>query len=217
MIQQKANTPAEKQPTMRSIRAAKTKARLLKTAYEMFSEYGYDNVTVEHITTRAGVSKGTFYSHFSAKEAVLADHFRQVDDLYEETYKNLPKDMPVTEKLVQLGVTMCRFCQEECGVDFLKVIYANQLMHSAEDVAVLSRQDRKITPILHEITEEAKRRGEIPDFFDNETFAREVGHLAHGIVYDWCMENGSFDLTEGAERIFRLMGQMATLFTRTFC
>ncbi|MBQ6734501.1 MAG: TetR/AcrR family transcriptional regulator [Lachnospiraceae bacterium] len=206
--------PGERRPTMRSMRAAKTKELLLKTAYEMFSEYGYDSVTVEDITTRAGVSKGTFYSHFSAKEAVLTDHFRQVDNLYEDTYKELPKDMPVLTKLIHLVDIMCRFCEEKCGVEFLKVIYANQLLHTAADVTVLNMPGRKIEPILEEIAIDGKRRGELPDFMEVDVFAREVSHLAHGILYDWCMLNGGFDLREEAKRVFTQIGQMATAYTQ---
>ena len=186
-----------------------TRDALLKSAFTLFSERGYDNVTVEEITKHAGYSKGTFYVHFSAKEAVLAEHFLQVDDLYAEAYARLSPNLSTGEKLLRLVDTMCDFCMEECGVEFLRIIYAHQLLHLQPDVSILHQPDRKIYPILCEIAQTGKTRGEILSNVDNQVFAAEVMHLAHGIVYDWCMENGAFDLKHEAHRVFANMIRMA--------
>ena len=48
---------------------------------ELFGERGYDQTTVEDIATRAGVTKRTFFRHFSDKREVLfrgGDEFRQL-------------------------------------------------------------------------------------------------------------------------------------------
>jgi len=50
-----------------------TKARLQHTALELFTEHGFDNVTVEQIATSAGTSHMTFYRHFPTKESVVLD------------------------------------------------------------------------------------------------------------------------------------------------
>jgi AcrR family transcriptional regulator len=53
-------------------RASTTRRRLLDAALAMFSENGADMSTIEEITERADVGKGTFYRHFANKHAVLA-------------------------------------------------------------------------------------------------------------------------------------------------
>ena len=40
----------EKKPTKRTLQAAETKKKLLKAAFTLFAERGYDNVNVEDIT-----------------------------------------------------------------------------------------------------------------------------------------------------------------------
>lgn len=65
-------------------RAGRTRQRLLNAALEMFSDKGVDPTTIEEITERADVGKGTFYRHFSGKnEVVLALVEDAVDHLVE--------------------------------------------------------------------------------------------------------------------------------------
>jgi len=37
---------------------------LLRIAYRLFMEKGYDNTTIEEIIGEAGIAKGTYYYHF---------------------------------------------------------------------------------------------------------------------------------------------------------
>lgn len=56
------------------------RGRLERAALELFGERGYDRTTVEDIATRAGVTKRTFFRHFTDKREVLfgsGDAFRQ--------------------------------------------------------------------------------------------------------------------------------------------
>ena len=46
----------------------RTKIELLRAAEAVFVERGFEAAKVEHITARAGVSKGAFYLHFQSKE-----------------------------------------------------------------------------------------------------------------------------------------------------
>ena len=52
-------------------RASKTRRRLLRAALREFSDKGMDATSVEEITERADVGKGTFYLHFGNKEGAL--------------------------------------------------------------------------------------------------------------------------------------------------
>lgn len=52
-------------------RAASTAQLLQRTALQMFSERGYDAVTVAAIARAANVSHMTFFRHFPTKEAVV--------------------------------------------------------------------------------------------------------------------------------------------------
>ena len=73
-----------------SPRSAGEKA-ILDAAVELFSEYGYDGVSMRQIAEAAGVSKSNIYHHFASKEALYlgildgsAQHLSEiVEDLAE--------------------------------------------------------------------------------------------------------------------------------------
>jgi AcrR family transcriptional regulator len=48
-----------------------TAQRLFEVAVELFRTRGYNETTVAAITEAAGVAKGTFFTHFASKDAVL--------------------------------------------------------------------------------------------------------------------------------------------------
>lgn len=52
-------------------RTLKTRARLFDAAQEIISEVGYGALRVEEVVRRAGVAKGTFFSHFADKDALM--------------------------------------------------------------------------------------------------------------------------------------------------
>ena len=47
------------------------KQELLKLAYRMFIEKGYENTSIDEIVAKAGIAKGTYYYYFASKEATL--------------------------------------------------------------------------------------------------------------------------------------------------
>lgn len=70
-----ANPQREKSaPLSRSQkRSARTRKKLLDAALSVFSEYGIDASTIDDITERADLGKGTFYSYFSDKLDITAN------------------------------------------------------------------------------------------------------------------------------------------------
>jgi AcrR family transcriptional regulator len=52
-------------------RAGKTRIKLLDAALTVFTEVGVDAASIEKITEKADVGKGTFYRHFSDKQRLL--------------------------------------------------------------------------------------------------------------------------------------------------
>ncbi|MDN3354357.1 TetR/AcrR family transcriptional regulator [Actinomadura sp. DC4] len=60
----------ESAPTLTQ-RGARTRERLIEATREVFEEIGFLDARVSHITARAKVAYGTFYTYFDSKEAVL--------------------------------------------------------------------------------------------------------------------------------------------------
>jgi AcrR family transcriptional regulator len=50
-----------------------TRQSLLEAALALFRDQGYEATTIEQITERADVAKGTFFNYFPSKQALLGD------------------------------------------------------------------------------------------------------------------------------------------------
>lgn len=90
-----------------------TRARITAAALALFTEGGYLESTVEDIISAAGVSRWTFYAHFSNKadllSALVDDNLVRRADRFRELVE-LPVLTPVTATrwLVALGLGMRR-------------------------------------------------------------------------------------------------------------
>ncbi len=61
---------------------ASARERLAQAAFALFDERGYEQVTVEDITERAGLGRTTFFRHYRSKDDVIfPDHDRLLDQI----------------------------------------------------------------------------------------------------------------------------------------
>lgn len=67
-----SGTPAVAMPRApRTARGARTRARLLQAAEDVFARVGYVEASIVKITEEAGVGLGTFYIHFPGKKEIF--------------------------------------------------------------------------------------------------------------------------------------------------
>jgi len=89
-------------------RTRATKRRLLRAAKELFAEKGIDLTTIDDITQRADLAKGTFYYHFSDKNEVIAQLIRQVMEglvhLTEERCRKAVNLTSLLESIIQAHI-----------------------------------------------------------------------------------------------------------------
>lgn len=66
--------------------------RFVSAALHLFSEHGYDETTVAQIADRAGLTRSTFFRHFSDKREVLAAGQETLSALFAEGIMSAPAD-----------------------------------------------------------------------------------------------------------------------------
>ncbi|CAM4102805.1 TetR/AcrR family transcriptional regulator [Kibdelosporangium persicum] len=69
-----------------------TTHRLIVAAVDLFTEQGYDATTVAQIAERAGVTKSTFFRHFSDKREILVAGQETLSRLLTEGIAEAPAD-----------------------------------------------------------------------------------------------------------------------------
>src|SRR5512138_2977841 len=55
---------------------ARTRARIIEAARQLFNRHGFEAVTIEQIMARAQLTRGGFYHHFASKSALYAEAVR---------------------------------------------------------------------------------------------------------------------------------------------
>jgi AcrR family transcriptional regulator len=78
-------------------RKALTRQRLQETAVRLFTERGFDNVTVEEVARAAGVSHMTFFRYFPTKESVVVHD--PYDPLMGEAVSREDPGLPALERV----------------------------------------------------------------------------------------------------------------------
>lgn len=61
-------------------KSARTRARILAAALQLFRERGYDAATMRDIAAAADMSLGAAYYHFASKEALVLAYYRQLHE-----------------------------------------------------------------------------------------------------------------------------------------
>jgi AcrR family transcriptional regulator len=101
------------------------KIQLLRAAETVFGERGLDQAKVEHITDRAGVSKGSFYLHFENKE----DAFRQIVETMLARMASCIEDDLLVERTIPAGAVAARAVLDfwlEKDVEIFEFIWQNR-------------------------------------------------------------------------------------------
>ncbi|USK35949.1 TetR/AcrR family transcriptional regulator [Bacillus sp. F19] len=180
------------EPKRKQRRGEQTREKILKTSLKLFSEKGFNKVTVDEIVKKSGTSKGSFYQHFTAKSDILLVRFTEVDNYYLEVFQSFPKDMDAFEKLFIFIRKLMRFLEEEMGKDLMKVIYSSAL-ESKEHTYFLDA-NRHLFQIIRTLLEEAKEQGAIDTSQSVDDLSTLITQSLMGIIYHWGLHDSDQSL-----------------------
>ena len=134
------------------------KQELLKIAYRMFIEKGYENTSIDEIIAEAGIAKGTYYYYFESKEATLE---AVIDMMIEEEVGKakevLAASLPVPMKLVSV---ICSFRPAQDEQVIAKVLDAN------ENIVMHEKANRRLVEEAVPLLTEVVREGISQEIFD---------------------------------------------------
>jgi TetR/AcrR family transcriptional regulator, regulator of mycofactocin system len=95
-------------------RPPRTSARELELiALRLFTEFGFDNTTIEQITNEAGVSERTFFRYFSSKASVLWSEFDTEVGVIRAALARTPADVPMMEAIRRAVVSANHYRAED--------------------------------------------------------------------------------------------------------
>jgi len=184
-------------------RGKKTQKRILETALKLFTEKGYDKVTVDEICEKSESSKGSFYQHFSSKSTIFLVKFFEVDDHYAQVIEAMPEDIDVYEKIsIFFHEALC-IINDQMGKDLMKVIYSSALV--SNDHTYFLNKDRELTRIFMSFAEEIQRNQPIDSASQVEDLLMMMSQTMMGVIYYWSVSQDDRKLPELAQYVTKTM------------
>ncbi len=183
----------------RERRKEETRQRIITAALELMQEKPFDQLTVEEITERADVAKGTFFHYFPTKEHLL---YAYMEEMAEDIYEFLEQLRPQTaasqwEVLRQVMLFIA-------SRDGMSLALTRSIMVACCQNPELRQQ---MMALVQEATQHAlqgficgQQRGEYRTDVPPEVLAHYAVRLYRLCLLEWMMEKEHAPLTELVER-----------------
>ena len=181
----------DKEPTSRELKAIQTKNRIYESAIKLIEQHGFEHVAIGDICKAAEVSVGLFYYYFPSKNDIIFELYRRADDYFLTEVRKRTSGGSYPEKL--RGYLRCyiEFVDND-GIELIKNLYVPTNTRFIE-------KGRGMQLVLEAIIREGQSCGKIDDLRTPPEWVRFIFTVLRGIVFDWCLYDGSYDLIEYSE------------------
>ena len=140
---------------MKGKKGERRKQELLRIAYQMFIQKGYEETSIDEIIAEAHIAKGTYYYYFPSKEATLEEVINMmISDEVERARAVLAAPIPIPQKLVGV-ITSLRPEQNESNIADTLNQKENIIMHEKISRRIVD----EAVPLLTEVVSEGIRQG----------------------------------------------------------
>ena len=172
--------------TTRKEQAEETRNRIYTAAIELMEEKGFGNFTIEDISKKADVSVGAFYHYFDSKNDILAEIFYRADDYFSTLADTSESKSSIPEQIVNYFDHYAKF-NADCGVETTQQIFNPKIKFFIEE-------GRPMLEILEDLIRKGQEKNEIRGDTDAKELVKYLLVMARGIVFDWSIYDGSYDL-----------------------
>jgi len=183
----------------RERRKEETRQRLFDAALALMQEKPFDQITVEEITERADVAKGTFFSYFPTKEQLLIAYTQEmVDEVYEFLEQLQPENATSQWEVMR---QVMRFIAEIDG----------RSLERTRSMMVACCQSNHLREMMAQMVDEATQRamlgfarGQEQGEFRTDVSAEQLAYYAVRLyricLMEWMMERPDQPLSDLVEQ-----------------
>ena len=178
---------ARKPAADRVSRAQRTKKKIFQSASKLIDKYGYNQVTIADISKKAGVSVGAFYHYYNSKTDIIVEFFKQIDGYYEDIVEKQMTGDP--DKDIETFFYYYAKYHVDQGFEHTSMIIRIQSPFFLDKTRYLPRK-------LVSIIDQAKEKGRASEKFSSELVADYFMTVARGLLFDWVLTQGEYNLPE---------------------
>lgn len=179
--------------TNRQLAAMETREKLLKAGKKLICEKGLAHTAIEEITEAAGVSKGTFYTHFKRKEDIV---FALSKDMFGEILESAKAfDGDFVSKLNYYMIHFSGYIEKsgaKMSQEWVKNVVNPELVENEQDKGKLQYDLSSVYELIMFGVAEGLLKEEVP--------ARQLSEILVDLLYGqmlcWSMSGGAYSLEE---------------------
>ncbi len=192
--------PDELAPEKLDPRVRRTRLLLEQSFFDLIQEKGFQSVTVQDITERAGVNRATFYAHFPDKYALLDHNIRQ--GFLQEIDKRMLNACHLTvDNLRNLIVAVCEFTKSANG-------HCQPAQGQFESLV-----ETQVKTVLHELI--LKWLEQVPLTVPAETAATAASWAIYGLALQWSHDKQPHPVESFAVEVLPLIAPNLNLDLRS--
>ncbi|KMU98720.1 MULTISPECIES: TetR/AcrR family transcriptional regulator [Acinetobacter] len=106
--------------SVRELKMAETRKKLIQVARRAFGEYGYAETSMDKLTAEAGLTRGALYHHFGDKKGLFAAVVDQIDsEMASSAQQHLEQPDDLWEGLMLEGWT---YIQNALNPEFQRIV-----------------------------------------------------------------------------------------------
>jgi AcrR family transcriptional regulator len=191
----------------RKMQAAETKKKIYNNAVLLFNKYGFENVSVDSIVEKAGISKGGFYVHFDSKDAILTEMINEYVNKLDLSYKSFMESLSNsanTSDIILCLIDEIADTIDKIGYDMIKLAYRIHIERNNKNDELLS-YDRDIYRIFSTLIQNGIKQGELKCDLSADIVSDQFVIVLRGFIYEWCIKYPNFNLKNNLRRYFELL------------
>ena len=185
------HTERVKNDMKQAVKSAQTKKRIASVAIKLFTQKGVEAVTVGEICKKACIAVCTFYYYFNAKEDIYDQIISEAADHMEKAIAAIPP-----QKSPRDFVTQVFYCYAERNMQMGTDLRTRMQMDLLTSQSGKNANHNKLFHSMDEQLLRFQEEGWIDSDVDIQQFSNNLFIVARGLIFEWCIQNASFDLKE---------------------
>jgi AcrR family transcriptional regulator len=169
----------------RQERGKETRRKLIRTAARLWSEQGFDAVTVEEICSAAGVGRTTFYLHFESKEQLLASLAGATGAGVTADLDDVGPEAPLDERLDVFIRGVVRRMEDVPRSLAELVIHSMRVQLLNARASGRANESTRFADLLRDVFRDARGGGEVVRSADPVELGEILGALTMDAIEAW--------------------------------
>jgi AcrR family transcriptional regulator len=175
-----------------------TREIIVNTAFKVFMQEGFDNVSLNTLIKSTGLSKGAFYHHFSSKSELINEIVDSYLIKYVDSYllgmDKISKDLNLSSMFnrffEQIGSIKYNLSPGIDSDDDLRAFFLLLFSALKRDDELLKKYNKlknEFTYLMRNILTEAYEHNQLREDVDIISTANNIYMIFRGVMYEWAI------------------------------